>query len=165
MQAVLTWHFDCRVPLFITKEQFRTSTRKTETTFHRRSPGTEYPDQTESLVLVVDDPDAPSGLFTHWLVYGMNAASRGLKEKQPYGTEVTNGGRQGLNGFGDVGYDGPQPPEGTHRYFFHLYALDTDTHLPAGMTRQEIYGAIEGHILEEATLMGRYSSHDGTPRV
>ena len=120
------------------------------------------PDRTESLVLVVDDPDAPSGLFTHWLAYGMNSATPGLKEKQPGGPELDNGGRQGLNGFGDLGYDGPKPPDGTHRYFFHLYALDTDTDLPAGLTRQEIFGCIEGHILEEATLMGRYSSREGS---
>jgi Raf kinase inhibitor-like YbhB/YbcL family protein len=120
------------------------------------------PDRTESLVLVMDDPDAPSGLFTHWLVYGMNAAIPGLHEKQPAGPELPNGGRQGLNGFGDLGYGGPQLPHGTHRYVFHLYALETDTHLPAGLTRQEIYGAIEGHILEEATLMGRYTSRDGS---
>lgn len=75
---------------------------------------------------------------------------------------LTSSARQGQNGFGDVGYGGPQPPGGTHRYFFHLYALDTDTDIPTVLTREELDGAIEGHILEEAQLMGRYEHKAGT---
>jgi Raf kinase inhibitor-like YbhB/YbcL family protein len=123
---------------------------------------TGVPDQTRSLVLIVDDPDAPKGLFTHWIVYGLNPRTTSLAERQPVTSELPDGARQGVNGFGESGYGGPQPPSGTHRYFFHLYALDTDTDMPAGLTRQEIDGAIEGHVIEEATLMGRYSSRERT---
>jgi phosphatidylethanolamine-binding protein (PEBP) family uncharacterized protein len=63
-----------------------------------------------------------------------------------------------LNGFDELGYGGPQPPEGTHHYFFHLYALDTETDVPAGLTHEEINGVIEGHVIEETTLMGRYTT-------
>ena len=120
------------------------------------------PDDTRSLVLIVDDPDAPKGLFTHWIVYGMNPAATELAENQPQSGELSNGARQGVNGFGETGYGGPQPPSGEHRYFFHLYALDTDTDIPPGLTRQEIDGAIQGHVIEEAKLMGRYKAHGAT---
>lgn len=123
---------------------------------------TGVPDETVSLVLVMDDPDAPKGLFTHWIVYGLDPGTTNLPEHQPTTAELPNGARQGVNGFGETGYGGPQPPSGTHRYVFHLYALDTDTNIPADLARQEIDGAIEGHIIEEATLMGRYSSRENT---
>lgn len=114
------------------------------------------PKDTRSLVLIVEDPDAPSGLFTHWIVYGIDPKTSGLKEGVPAASH-TNGVRQGLNGFGQIGYGGPKPPSGTHRYFFRLYALDTDTGVAAVLGRQEIEGVIEGHIIEEATLMGRFA--------
>ena len=123
---------------------------------------TGVPDQTVSLALIVDDPDAPKGLFTHWLVYGLKPDTRGLAEHQPATGELPNGARQGLNGFGESGYGGPQPPEGTHRYYFHLYALDTETDLPAGWTREEINGVIEGHVIADTTLMGRYTNREKT---
>jgi len=82
---------------------------------------------------------------------GASATGEGAAESSP----------PGLNGFGGLGYGGPQPPSGTHRYFFHLYALDTDTDMPAGLSRQELDGAIEGHIIEEAHLMGRYKHRAG----
>lgn len=115
------------------------------------------PEQTRSLVLIMDDPDAPSGLFTHWIVYGVDPRTSEFQERVP------NGVRQGINGFGETGYGGPQPPSGTHRYFFHLYALDTDSDMPPGLTREEINGVIEGHVIEEATLMGRFE-HRGKAR-
>ncbi len=117
---------------------------------------TGVPNDTRSLVLIMDDPDAPSGLFTHWMVYGLDPKIDGLHQHVGQAGELPNGARQGLNGFGTVGYGGPQPPSGVHRYVFHLYALDTDSDLPAGLTRQELEGAIEGHVIEEATMMGRY---------
>ncbi len=123
---------------------------------------TGVPKDTRSLVLIVDDPDAPAGLFTHWIVYGMKPGSTGLPEHVSSTGELSNGARQGLNGFGNIGYDGPQPPSGTHRYFFHLYALDTETDMPPGLSRQELDGAIEGHVIEEALLMGRYKSREST---
>lgn len=123
---------------------------------------TGVPPETRSLVLIVDDPDAPKGLFTHWIVYGLTPKTTSLAEHQPVGGDLPNGARQGLNGVGETGYTGPNPPSGTHRYFFHLYALDTDTDVPSGLSRQEIDGAVEGHILEEATLMGRYTFREKT---
>ena len=95
--------------------------------------------------------------MTHWIVYGIDPATREVPENQ-----VPNNARQGTNGFGETGYGGPQPPSGEHRYYFHLYALDTDTDIPPGLTRQEIDGAIEGHIIEEAKLMGRYKAQGNT---
>lgn len=123
---------------------------------------TGVPEDTISLALIVDDPDAPKGLFTHWIVYGLTPKTSNLAEHQPAAPELPNGARQGLNGFGESGYGGPQPPDGTHRYFFHLYALDTETDIPAGLTREEINGVIEGHVIEEATLMGRYTNTEKT---
>ncbi len=120
----------------------------------------EAPPATKSLALIVDDPDAPSGLFVHWLVYGISPEVTALEEDLPATPKLPNGARQGRNGFGEVGYGGPRPPSGTHRYFFHLYALDTVPDLPAGVSRQELDKAIEGHVLEEAQLMGRYQHRE-----
>jgi len=106
------------------------------------------PAETVSLALIVDDPDAPSGLFTHWIVYGIDPSVKALEEDQPPLEKLPSGARQGINGFGETEYGGPQPPSGTHRYFFHLYALDVDTDLPPGLERKEIDGAIQGHIIE-----------------
>src|SRR3989442_981117 len=93
----------------------------------------DVPAQAKSLALIVDDPDAPSGLFVHWLVIDISPGNHGLSE----GTGAT-GATQGINGFGKIGYGGPCPPSGTHRYYFHLYALDTELHLPSGVSRQEL---------------------------
>ena len=85
----------------------------------------------------------------------------GSGERQSGAGEIFGVARQGLNGFGETGYGGPQPPSGTHRYFFHLYALDTDSDMPPGLTRQEIDGVLEGHVIEEAILIGLYTNHEG----
>src|SRR2546423_1487108 len=84
---------------------------------------TNTPKGTKSLALIVDDPDAPSGVFVHWLLYGIPSTTNKLEEGQPI-TSSLPGTRQGRNGFGANHYDGPQPPEGIHRYFFRLFALD-----------------------------------------
>ena len=105
----------------------------------------------------MDDPDAPSDVFVHWLVYGIPGSARGLEENVPASAALPDGVRQGRNGFGDLGYGGPRPPSGTHRYFFHLYALDSNVTLTAGVSREELDRALEGHVLEEGKLMGRYS--------
>ena len=115
------------------------------------------PEDTISLVLIIDDPDAPAGRFVHWLLYNISPDIEELEEGQPNMRELPNGACQGINGFRELGYGGPQPPSGTHRYVFHLYALDTDTDIPAGLTRQELDGAIEGHVIEKAELIGLYS--------
>jgi Raf kinase inhibitor-like YbhB/YbcL family protein len=121
---------------------------------------TGVPENTRSLALIVDDPDAPSGLFTHWIVYGIDPATMNLPEHVPARKKLPDGAQQGENGFGERGYGGPQPPRGAHRYFFHLYALDTDMDLPAGLSREELDSAIDGHVIEEAQLMGRYEERE-----
>ena len=127
------------------------------------SPALEWtgpPAGTRSFALIMDDPDAPKGLFTHWLVYGIPAEERGLPANLDPAPALPNGIRQGRNGFGDPGYGGPRPPSGTHRYFFHLYALDNVPNLPPNAARPDVDHALQGHILAEAALMGRYTHRD-----
>src|SRR6266545_2356104 len=114
------------------------------------------PERTQSFALIMDDPDAPSGLFTHWTVYGMPPGTQELSEGQRAEPGDPGPRKQGRNDFGEYGYGGPDPPSGVHRYFFHLYALDIDLDLKMGATRKELDRAMEGHILQEAVLMGRY---------
>ncbi len=106
---------------------------------------------TRSLALIVDDPDAPVGTFTHWLAWGIDAGAGGLQEGEA-------APREGSNGFGTVGYAGPCPPpgHGRHRYFFRLHALDAELDLKTGTAREELERALEGHVLETAELMGVY---------
>ena len=91
------------------------------------------PEDTVSLALIVDDPDAPSGLFVHWLLYGIPPSTTSLDENMIPNTKAGDHIRHGENGYGELGYGGPKPPSGTHRYVFHLYALDTNSDLPSGL--------------------------------
>jgi len=111
----------------------------------------EVPSKARSLALIVDDPDAPQGTFTHWLLFNMDPAIREIKEDL---TPVM--ATQGKNDFGQVEYDGPKPPSGEHRYFFKAYALDTVLPLARGSTREALQREIEGHVLDSATLMGKF---------
>ena len=114
------------------------------------------PKDTKSLALIMDDPDAPSGTFTHWLLYAIPANTQQLPEGVP-ADEQTNVGRQGRNGFGRTGYGGPCPPPGRpHRYFFKLYALSSDLNLKGGASRNELESAMKGHVIAHTELMGRY---------
>ena len=106
-----------------------------------------------SLVLIVDDPDAPVGLWTHWLVWNLPVATTSIPEGK-----LPPGAVQGKNSSGHVHYDGPAPPSGTHRYFFHLYALDTALSLPAGSGRAALEQAMSGHIVGEAETYGVYAA-------
>jgi Raf kinase inhibitor-like YbhB/YbcL family protein len=103
------------------------------------------PSVIQSLVLIVDDPDAPGGLFTHWVVWNMPADTSSIPEGQP-----PPGAVQGRNSHGDVHYDGPSPPNGRHRYFFHLYGLDTMLSLSEGSDRAALEAAMKGHIVATA---------------
>jgi Raf kinase inhibitor-like YbhB/YbcL family protein len=114
------------------------------------------PTGTTSLALVVEDPDAPSGFFTHWLVYDLPAHATGLPEHVPPEPTLDNGARQGTNDFRRVGYGGPCPPRDEHRYVFALYALDAILGLPPEATRTELLDALDGHVLARGTLTGRY---------
>ena len=123
------------------------------------SPALEWssvPDQTKSIALIADDPDAPRGTFVHWVVYNLPADTRGLPEGAAANGTLPGGARQGTNDFGDAGYNGPSPPSGTHRYFFKLYALDATVNLPAGARKADLLQAMKGHILAEGQLIGKY---------
>ncbi|MFC1771491.1 YbhB/YbcL family Raf kinase inhibitor-like protein, partial [Candidatus Margulisiibacteriota bacterium] len=114
------------------------------------------PPGTKSFALIVEDPDAPSGLFVHWIVWDIPADQRSLKENK-IGFSGTGGIQQGENDFGNTGYGGPCPPSGIHRYFFRLYALDTTFgDLGLSTTKQNLLSAMSGHVLAEAELMGLY---------
>lgn len=116
------------------------------------------PKATKSIALIADDPDAPRGTWVHWVVYGLPPSLRELPENVPAAESVLgNGGRQGTTDFGKIGYGGPCPPNGTHRYFFKVYALDTDPHLNPGLTKAQLLKAMEGHVLGEGQLMGKYT--------
>lgn len=114
------------------------------------------PDGAKSLALVADDPDAPRGTWVHWVIYQIPTSERGLAENRPARETLEEGARQGTNDFRKTGYGGPCPPSGTHRYFFKLYALDAEPNLPSGVSKDQLLKAIEGHILAEGQLMGRY---------
>lgn len=110
-----------------------------------------------SFALIVEDPDAPAGTWTHWVVYNLPAQARAMDANTPKQDELPNGGLQGKNSFGSVGYGGPCPPAGkAHRYFFRLYALDVVLGLQAGADKSEVLAAMKGHVMGEAQLMGLF---------
>jgi Raf kinase inhibitor-like YbhB/YbcL family protein len=114
------------------------------------------PAGSRSIALIVDDPDAPSGTFVHWVLYDLPADARELPENLPAEETLSNGARQGANDFGEIGYGGPCPPSGTHRYFFKIYALDAETGLSPGQTKAQLLRAMEGHILAQGQIVGKY---------
>ena len=115
------------------------------------------PAETASFALIMDDPDAPSGTFVHWVIYNIPAASKGLPEAVSNDAKLADGTLQGNNGAGQTGYTGPCPPSGTHRYFFKLYALDSTLNLPPGSSKDQLLKAMQGHILAQGELMGTFS--------
>ncbi|MEW5702942.1 MAG: YbhB/YbcL family Raf kinase inhibitor-like protein [Candidatus Zixiibacteriota bacterium] len=114
------------------------------------------PKEAKSLALICDDPDAPAGTWVHWVIFNVPPDSAGLPEKVPPDSTLPNGTWQGTNDFRKVGYGGPCPPGGTHRYYFKLYALDTALNLTGRVTKADLLGAMDKHILAEAQLMGKY---------
>lgn len=115
------------------------------------------PSQTKSLALIADDPDAPMGTWVHWVIFNIPPNLTELPEEVPTASSLPDGTLQGKNDFRNIGYGGPCPPGGTHRYFFKLYALDAMLKLPAGSTKPNLLRAMQGHIVGEAQLMGKYS--------
>jgi Raf kinase inhibitor-like YbhB/YbcL family protein/uncharacterized protein (TIGR00297 family) len=110
-----------------------------------------------SLALITDDPDAPGGTFTHWVLYNMSPSLTGLPEAVTKTTQAPGIGTHGNNSFGRPGYGGPCPPRGApHRYYFTLYALDLPPDLPPGLTSTKLQSAMHGHILAEGQWMGKY---------
>lgn len=117
---------------------------------------TEPPQGTKSFALINDDPDAPMGTWVHWVIFNLPAGTRQLEQNFPKDKELKNGAKQGINDFGKIGYGGPCPPSGTHRYFFKLYALDALLNLPAGATKNQLLDAMKGHTLAETQIIGKY---------
>ena len=117
----------------------------------------EPPAETQSFALIMDDPDAPVGVFTHWVLFNLPADSCGLSEAVPTQPQLPDGSLQGENDFGKIGYGGPCPPPGRpHRYQFTLYALDQTLDLKAGASKKQVIDAMQGHILAQGRLTGIY---------
>lgn len=115
------------------------------------------PANTQSFALIMDDPDAPGGTWVHWVLYDLPANTRELAEGVAKQEQLSSGARQGRNDFGKTGYGGPCPAPGKpHRYFFKLYALDGRLDLKIGATKADVERAIDGHILAQAELIGKY---------
>ena len=117
----------------------------------------EPPAATQSFVLIFDDPDAPGGIWVHWVLFNIPAAARSLPEAIPPDPTLADGSIHGTSSFRSLGYGGPCPPGGTHRYFFKLYALDAALQLGVGATKAQVLAAMEGHTLAETELMGTYT--------
>lgn len=114
------------------------------------------PEGTRSIALICDDPDAPMGTWVHWVLFNLPSDAKELAQNIPTEETLPNGAKQGVNDFGRVGYGGPCPPGGTHRYFFKIYALDTEVGLQAGADKRQLLKTMEGHILGQGQLIGKY---------
>ena len=115
------------------------------------------PAGTQSFALIADDPDAPVGTWVHWVLFNLPGDGRSLPRAVPPDADLADGGRHGNNSWRRLGYRGPCPPNGTHRYVFKLYALDSKLDLEAGAGKTELLQAMEGHVLTEAELAGTYT--------
>lgn len=115
------------------------------------------PTGARTLALICDDPDAPHGTWVHWVLYNLPATVHELPEHVPTQQTLSNGAEQGVNDFGKIGYGGPAPPSGTHRYFLKVSALNVKLDLPAKATKAQLLKAMNGHILAQGELMGKYS--------
>ena len=116
----------------------------------------DLPDKTKSLALICDDPDAPMGTWVHWVIYNIRPKPNELPAKVLSQEKTPFGAYQGINSWGKIGYGGPCPPSGTHRYFFKLYALDEILALPDKPTKEQLEKAVKDHVLEKAELIGKY---------
>ncbi|MGQ9857166.1 MAG: YbhB/YbcL family Raf kinase inhibitor-like protein [Thermodesulfobacteriota bacterium] len=117
----------------------------------------DVPQGTNAFALLMEDPDAATGSWVHWLLYDLPAEARSLPEGVSPTETLPRGGAQGKNDFGRIGYGGPCPPPGRpHRYFFRLYALSSRVNLPPGASKEQLLRAMEGNVKAEAQLMGTY---------
>ncbi len=118
---------------------------------------TGIPAGAKSIVLIMDDPDAPRGTFVHWVLYNIPADVQKLSPGVSGNQTLADGSRQGMTDFGRTGYGGPCPPPGKpHRYFFKIYALDTTLDLSSKATKADVERAMKGHVLAQGELMGKY---------
>ena len=114
------------------------------------------PPDTKSFALIMDDPDAPVCTWIHWILFNLPPDKNFLVGNIPNGSELPTGGKHGTNSWGKLGYGGPCPPSGTHRYFFKLYALDTVLDISSGIKKKKLLQAMEGHILDQFELVTLY---------
>jgi Raf kinase inhibitor-like YbhB/YbcL family protein len=114
------------------------------------------PEGTKTVALISDDPDAPMGTWVHWVLFNLPPDVKELPENVPPDETLSNGATQGTSSFQKIGYGGPCPPSGTHRYFFKLYALDADLDLDSSANKARLIKAMEGHIIGKGQLMGKY---------
>jgi len=114
------------------------------------------PEGTKSLALICDDPDAPMGTWVHWVYYDIPPGTGGLPENVGPQEHTANSAKQGINDFRKIGYGGPCPPSGTHRYYFKIYALDAVLNLDPGATKEQLVKKMDNHILGQAQLVGKY---------
>jgi Raf kinase inhibitor-like YbhB/YbcL family protein len=117
---------------------------------------TGIPATAKSLAMTLEDPDAPGGLFVHWVIFNMPPSLTGLMEAMPTDVKLADGTIQGLNGSGKPGYTGPCPPSGVHRYFWRVYALDIVLNLPETANRDDLFKAVDGHVIGWGQLNSRY---------
>jgi len=115
------------------------------------------PEETKSLVLITEDPDAPGGVWIHWVMWNIPPGSRSLKENVPNDVTLADGSVQGVASNGTHGYHGPCPPSGRHRYYFRLYALDRELDLDQNAGKDAVTRAMTGHVLAKASLLGYFS--------
>lgn len=120
------------------------------------------PQDTGSFALIVDDSDAPNPNFTHWVLYNLPPDCRELPEGVDIENRLPQGSAEGRNDFGHIGFGGPCPPQGTHRYFFKIYALDQILDIAPGASKSEVLQAMEGHVLAKAELMAKYTRQNGS---
>ena len=117
---------------------------------------TSAPAGAKSFALICDDPDAPMGTWVHWVIFNIPGNINELEGNVPKDKTLDNGAKQGINDFRNIGYGGPCPPGGVHRYFFKLYTLDILLDLEPGITKETLLNSMKGHILAEGSLMGKY---------
>jgi hypothetical protein len=110
----------------------------------------------KTFAIIVEDPDAPRGIFTHWIVYNIPSKINSLMENSTPAKNVSDEVLMGTNDFGRIGYGGPCPPSGTHRYYFRIYGLNSAVHLDSGATKSEVVKKMEGHIIARGEFMGKY---------
>lgn len=116
------------------------------------------PGGTKSIVLIMDDPDAPGRTFVHWVIYNIPGSTQKLAKGIPKKEKLADGSLQGMTDFGRAGYGGPCPPPGKpHRYFFKIYAIDKLLDLPSGASKGDVEAAMKGHILAKGELIGKYA--------
>ncbi len=115
------------------------------------------PDGTKSFAIVMDDPDAPIGVFTHWIIFDIPADQNSLEEGVPRVPVLENGAKQGTNDFGRIGYNGPMPPPGkVHHYHIKIYALDFVPNISPGIRAKALFTAIKGHVIAEGETVGLF---------